>query len=120
MRIASLMSSHREFKVGEGDEANAPSGLPALAGSLPRGCMIPDQRILMHKANYDVLTRNGKEKFFIVPVKDFEALLEKLEDEADYRALVKARKASAGKPTYTLDEVKRELGMTRSLRKRQA
>ena len=74
----------------------------------------------MHRANYDVLTRNGKEKFFVVPVKEYEALLEKLEDEADYRALMKARKANAGKPTYTLDQVKRELGMMRSARKRQA
>ena len=74
----------------------------------------------MHKSNYDVLTRNGKEKFLVVPVKDYEALLEKLEDEADYRALVMARKANAGKPTHTLEEVKRELGMTRSGKKRSA
>ena len=74
----------------------------------------------MHKSNYDVLTRNGKEKFLVVPVKDYEALLEKVEDEADYRALVKARKANAGKPTHTLEEVKRELGMTRSGKKRPA
>ena len=74
----------------------------------------------MLKTRYDVLTRNGKEKFFVVPVKEYEALLEKLEDEADYRALIKARKANAGKPTYTLDQVKRELGMTRPARKRRA
>ena len=74
----------------------------------------------MLKTNYDVLTRNGKEEFFVIPVKEYEALLEKLEDEADYRALVKARKVNAGKPTYTLEEVKRELRMTRSTRKRKA
>jgi PHD/YefM family antitoxin component YafN of YafNO toxin-antitoxin module len=74
----------------------------------------------MLKTHYDVLTRNGREKFFVVPVKEYEALLEKLEDEADYRALVKARKANAGKPTYTLEEVKRELGLTRSVRNRRA
>jgi len=74
----------------------------------------------MLKTRYDVLTRNGKEKFFIVPVDDFQALLEKLEDEADYRALLKARKANAGRPTYTLDQVKRELGMARSTKKRRA
>jgi hypothetical protein len=49
-----------------------------------------------------------------------EAVLEKREDEADYRALVKARKANPGKPTYTMAEVKRELGMTRFARKRKA
>lgn len=74
----------------------------------------------MRKTSYDVLTRNGKEKFIVIPVKEYEALLEKLEDEADYRALVEARKANAGMPTYTLEQVKRELGMTRSARKRKA
>ena len=74
----------------------------------------------MIKTSYDVLTRNGKEKFFVVPVKDYQALVEKLEDEADYRALVKARKANAGKPTYTMDAVKQELGISRSTRKRKA
>ena len=33
---------------------------------------------------------------------------------------LKARKANAGKPTYTLEQVKRELGMTRSRPKRRA
>ena len=74
----------------------------------------------MLKTPYDVLTRNGKEKFVVVPVKDYETLLEKLEDEADYRALVEARNANAGKPTYTLEQVKRELGMLRPRRKRKA
>ena len=74
----------------------------------------------MIKTQYDVLTRNGKEKFFIVPAREYEALLEKLEDKADYRALVRAREANDGKPTYTLEEVKRELGMKRLRRKRKA
>ena len=74
----------------------------------------------MPNNNYDVLTRNGKEKFFVIPVKEYEALVEKLEDQADYRALVNARKANAGKPTYTLEQVKRELGVARATRKRKA
>jgi PHD/YefM family antitoxin component YafN of YafNO toxin-antitoxin module len=72
----------------------------------------------MLKTKYDILTRNGKEKFVVVPLDDYEALLEKLEDEADYRALLKARKANAGKPTYTLEEVKRELARARRAPKR--
>jgi len=81
--------------------------------------MIPERKTML-KTHYDVLTRNGKEKFLVVPIKEYQALLEKLEDEADYRALIKARKANAGKPTYTLEQVKRELGMTRSPRKRKS
>jgi hypothetical protein len=45
---------------------------------------------------------------------------QKAEDAVALRALVKARKANAGKATYTLEEVKRELGMSRSGRKRKA
>jgi PHD/YefM family antitoxin component YafN of YafNO toxin-antitoxin module len=74
----------------------------------------------MLKTNYDVLTRNGKEQFLVIPVKEYEALLEKLEDEADYRALIKARKANAGKPTCTLREMRQHLGMARSTRKRKS
>lgn len=70
----------------------------------------------MPKRNYDVLTRNGKQKFFVVPVEDYQALLEKLEDEADYRALLAARRANAGKPTYTLQQLKRDLATHRPRR----
>jgi PHD/YefM family antitoxin component YafN of YafNO toxin-antitoxin module len=82
--------------------------------------MMLDRGKPMLKTKYDVLTRNGKEEFVVVPVKDYEALIEKLEDQADYRALVEARRANAGKPTYTLEQVKRELGMKRPGRKRKA
>ena len=34
----------------------------------------------MLKTKYDVLTRNGTEKFGVVPMKDYQALLERLED----------------------------------------
>ena len=74
----------------------------------------------MLKTKYDVLVRNGKERFLVVPEKDFEAMRERLEDEADFRAIEASKRRNAGKPTYTLAHVKRELGMTRPSRKRKA
>lgn len=74
----------------------------------------------MLKTKYDVLTRNGKEKFVVVPLKDFEAMRERLEDEADFRAIEESKKRNAGAPTYTLEQVKRELGLARPKRKRKA
>jgi len=72
----------------------------------------------MLKTKYDVLVRNGKERFVIVPEKDFEAMRERLEDEADFRAIEASKKKNANAPTYTLDEIKEELGMTPAKRKR--
>jgi hypothetical protein len=74
----------------------------------------------MLKTKYDVLVRNGKERFLIVPEKDFQAMRERLEDDADFRAIEASRKRNAGAPTYTLEQVKRELGMARPKRKRKA
>ena len=46
----------------------------------------------MLKTKYDMLTRNGKEQFVVVPLKDYEALLEQMEDEADFRAIEASKK----------------------------
>ena len=45
----------------------------------------------MLKTKYDVLTRNGKEKFVVIPMTDYEALLARMEQhgltEAQYYPL---------------------------------
>jgi hypothetical protein len=74
----------------------------------------------MLKTKYDVLTRNGKEQFVMVPVRDFEAMLERLGDDADFRAIEASKKRNANGPRYTLDEVKRQLGLTHAKRKRRS
>ncbi len=74
----------------------------------------------MLKTKYDVLTRNGKEKFVVVPLKDFEALLERAEDEADFRAIEASKKRNAGKPLIPHEQVMREFGLKPSRRKRKA
>lgn len=63
----------------------------------------------MLKTKYDVLTRNGTEKFVVVPMTDYEALLERLEDEQDLRDLQAAKKRNAGKPGISHEQMLKEL-----------
>lgn len=74
----------------------------------------------MLKSKYDVLVRNGKERFIVVPEKDFDALREQLEDEADFQAIEESKKRNAGKPLIPFEEVKRQLAQSNRRRKRQA
>ena len=72
----------------------------------------------MPKQKYDVLTRNGKEQFVVVPLKDYEALLEQVEDEADFRAIEASKKRNAGKPLIPHEQIMREFGLTTRPKKR--
>jgi len=74
----------------------------------------------MLKTQYDVLVRNGKERFIVVPEKDYQALRDQLEDEADFRAIEESKKRNAGRPLIPLEQVKRELGFSKSRKKRKA
>jgi len=72
----------------------------------------------MHPKNYDVLIRNGKEEFVVVPRKDYVALLDRLEDAEDARILEEAKRRNAGKPLIPWEQVKRELGLSSPARKK--
>ena len=74
----------------------------------------------MLKTKYDVLIRNGRERFIVVPEKDFQALRERLEDEADFRTIEASKKRNAGKAPIPFEQVKRELAAARRARKRKA
>jgi hypothetical protein len=65
----------------------------------------------MLKTKYDVVTRNGKPQFVLVPVGDYEALLERLEDDADFRAIEKSKKRNSGKRLIPHEQVMREFGL---------
>ncbi len=68
----------------------------------------------MQKTEYDVLVKNGRERFIVVPEKDFEALRQQLEDEADFRIIEESKKRNAGKPLIPFEQVKRELAVLHS------
>lgn len=71
----------------------------------------------MPKSKYDILIRNGKEHFVVVPKHDFDALMERLEDEEDFRTLQEAKKRNAGQPLIPHAQVVRELGLARGRKK---
>lgn len=67
----------------------------------------------MLKTKYDLLIRNGKDRFIVVPEKDYAAMQERLEDDADFRAIEASRKRQAKSPRIPAAEVKRQLAAAR-------
>ena len=63
-----------------------------MTSSTDRGHMIDKKGQTMILKKYDVILHNGKDQFVLVPQKDYEALLERLEDDRDYRDLQTAKK----------------------------
>ena len=61
------------------------------------------------KTKYDLLVRNGKERFIVIPEKDFNAMQERLEDNADFRAIEASKVRQARSPRVPSSQVKREL-----------
>ena len=59
----------------------------------------------------EFLSKNGEREFAVLPYGEFKALQEWLEDIEDIFDLREARAEDAGKPTMTLDDVKKELGI---------
>lgn len=74
----------------------------------------------MLKTKYDMLTRNGKEQFIVVPLKDYETLLERVEDEADFRTIEASKKRNAGRPLIPHEQVMREFGLPPARKRRKS
>ncbi len=74
----------------------------------------------MLKTKYDLLIRNGKERFIVIPEKEYDAMQERLEDDADFRAIEASKKRQSRSPRIPSDQVKRELGLVPHRPKRKA
>jgi PHD/YefM family antitoxin component YafN of YafNO toxin-antitoxin module len=72
------------------------------------------------KSKYDLLIRNGNERFIVIPEKDYNAMQERLEDDADFRAIEASKKRQSRSPRIPSDQVKRELGIVSRRPKRKA
>jgi hypothetical protein len=59
----------------------------------------------------EILTRNGKKQFAILPYEEFVALQEWLADMEDLLELRKAKRAEGKKRSIPLREAKRQLGV---------
>ena len=74
----------------------------------------------MLKLKPEYLTKNGRREFVVLTVEQYEKLTEAVEDAQDLKALRTARTRNAGKPTYTLAQVKQDLARRRSTAKHRA
>ena len=59
----------------------------------------------------EFITKNGKKEFAVIPYKEFEALQELIADIEDLMDLRTAKEEDTNKPSLSLAEVKRMLGL---------
>ena len=59
----------------------------------------------------EFLTADGKKQFAVLPYQEFVALQEWIVDTQDLHALRLAREENANEPSYTIEEVRKELGI---------
>ena len=60
----------------------------------------------------EILVKNGKKQFAVLPYEEFVAVQERLADAEDLLELRKARRAEGKKPSIPLARLKRDLGMS--------
>jgi hypothetical protein len=65
----------------------------------------------MIKLHPEILRRDGKEQFAVLPYEEFLAVQEYLEDMEDLRLIEEARSSDTGEPGISLEEVKRRLDL---------
>ena len=64
------------------------------------------------KLHPEYLVKDGKKQFVVLPYEEFEALQEVLADAQDLIDLRKAKEVEGDEPAATLEEVKRQLGLS--------
>ncbi len=65
----------------------------------------------MLKLHPEILVKNGKKEFVVLPYEEFLALQERLGDAEDLLELRKAKRSEGKKKAVPLAEVKRKLGI---------
>jgi hypothetical protein len=61
----------------------------------------------------EILSKNGKKHFVVLPYEEFLAIQERLEDANDLLELRRAKRKEGKSPTLSMSEVKRRLGIRR-------
>jgi hypothetical protein len=62
-------------------------------------------------SNFQVIQKNGKNEFVVIPYDDFLNIRKQLEDYEDLTDLRRAKKESENEPGIPIDEVIKELGL---------
>jgi prevent-host-death family protein len=70
--------------------------------------MTEEARMTLHP---QIIRKDGKEEFVVLPYAEFLALQERLEDAEDLLELRKAKEADTGEPSIPLEEVERRFGV---------
>ena len=65
----------------------------------------------MMKLHPEILRKNGKSVFVVLPYEEFEAMKELLEDAEDLLELRRARAQDVGGPGLSVREARRKLGI---------
>ena len=63
------------------------------------------------KLNPQLIKRQGKSEFVVLPIEEFEAMTELIEDYEDLRELRDAKEKSQGQKSIPIKEVIAELGL---------
>ena len=63
------------------------------------------------KLHPEILSKDGKKQFVVLPYEEFVAVQERLADADDLLALRKAKRAEGGKKSIPLAAMKRTLGL---------
>jgi hypothetical protein len=72
---------------------------------------IVPKELPMLELHPNVLRKNGKKEFVVLPYEEFTALQELLEDVEDVILLQEAREQNAGEPGLSIEEVRKRLGL---------
>jgi hypothetical protein len=60
--------------------------------------------------NAQIIKKDGKKEYAVLPYKEFLKVQEELEEYADLRCLREAKDAEKDKPTIGVDELKKKIG----------
>ena len=65
----------------------------------------------MMDLNFQIIEKNGKKEFVILPYEEFMKIQEELDDYEDLRILREAKEKEGDAPTVRLKEVKKKLNL---------
>lgn len=76
-----------------------------------------NRKLALVKLHPEILRKNGRNEFVVLPYEEFVAMKEQLEDALDLVDLRRAIADDEGGPSLSLGEVKMQLGLTPKRRK---
>jgi len=79
-----------------------------------------NRKLALVKLHPEILRKNGRNEFVVLPYEEFVAMKEQLEDALDLVDLRRAMAEDDGGPSLSIEEVKTQLGLNPKRRQRKA